>query len=111
MLKDISSDPAVAGEVRSVAELWAKAEKDGSNNPEVALGVKAILLSAKIGRARTDPYGQASLENISPDDKYFVIGIDKVVDTDVVTIWSKEVEVAPGENLVELTSTDIIYQE
>ena len=111
LLKDISSDPAVAGEVRSVAELWAKAEKDGSNNPEVALGVKAILLSAKIGRARTDPYGQASLENISPDDKYFVIGIDKDVDTDVVTIWSKEVAVAPGENLVELTSTDIIYQE
>jgi hypothetical protein len=111
LLKDISSDPAVAGEVRSVAELWAKAEKDGANNPEVALGVKSILLSAKVGRARTDPYGQASMENLSPDDKYFVIGIDKDVDTDVVTIWSKEVEVAPGENLVELTSTDIIYQE
>jgi hypothetical protein len=33
------------------------------------------------------------------------------VDTNVVTIWSKEVEVEPGENLVELTSTDVIYQE
>ena len=44
-------------------------------------------------------------------DKYYVIGIDKDVDTNVVTIWSKEVEVAPGENLVELTSTDVIYQE
>ena len=60
---------------------------------------------------RTDPYGRASLENLSPDDKYYVIGIDKDVDTNVVTIWSKEVEVAPGENLVELTSTDVIYQE
>ena len=97
--------------VRSVAELWAKAEKNGSQNPEIALGVKSILLSAKVGRARTDPYGQASLENLSPDDKYYVIGIDKDVDTNVVTIWSKEVEVAPGENLVELSSTDIIYQE
>ena len=111
MLKDLTKDPAVAGEVRSVAELWAKAEKNVSQNPEVALGVKSILLSAKVGRARTDPYGQASLENLSPDDKYYVIGIDKDVDTNVVTIWSKEVEVAPGENLVELTSTDVIYQE
>ena len=111
LLKDISADPVVAGEVRSVAELWAKAEKNVSQNPEVALGVKSILLSAKVGRTRTDPYGQASLENLSPDDKYFVIGIDKDVDTNVVTIWSKEVEVTPGENLVELTSTDVIYQE
>lgn len=111
LLKDLTKDPAVSGEVRSVAELWAKAEKNGSQNPEIALGVKSILLSAKVGRARTDPYGQASMENLSPDDKYFVIGIDKDIETDVVTIWSKEVEVAPGENLVELSSTDIIYQE
>ena len=111
LLKDMTKDPAIAGEVRSVAELWAKAEKNVSHNPEIALGVKSILLSAKVGRARTDPYGQASLENLSPDDKYYIIGIDKDVDTDVVTIWSKEVEVAPGENLVELSSTDIIYQE
>jgi len=111
LLTDLTNDPAVAGEVRSVAELWAKAEKNVSRNPEIALGVKSILLSAKVGRARTDPYGQASLENLSPDDKYYVIGIDKDVETNVVTIWSKEVEVEPGENLVELTSTDVIYQE
>jgi hypothetical protein len=111
LLKDMTQDPAIAGEVRSVAELWAKAEKNVSSNPEIALGVKSILLSAKVGRARTDPYGQASLENLSPDDKYYLIGIDKDIETDVVTIWSKEVEVSPGENLVELSSTDIIYQE
>ena len=89
LLKDLTKDPAIAGEVRSVAELWAKAEKDVSRNPEIALGVKSILLSAKVGRARTDPYGQASMENLSPDDKYYVIGIDKDIETDVVTIWSK----------------------
>ena len=111
LLKELNVGPAIAGEVRSVAELWAKAEKNVSHNPEIALGVKSILLSAKVGRARTDPYGQASLENLSPDDKYYVIGIDKDIETDVVTIWSKEVEVEPGENLVELSSTDIIYQE
>lgn len=111
LLKDFEMGSAVLGEVKSVAELWAKAEKNVSRNPEVALGVKSILLQAKVGRARTDPYGQASLENLSPDDQYFLIGIDKDVQTDVVTIWSKEVEVAPGENTVELTSTDVIYQE
>jgi hypothetical protein len=111
LLQDLSKDPLVAGEVRSVAEMWAKAEKNVSQNPEIALGVKSILLSAKVGRARTDPYGNASMENVSPDDKYFVIGIDKDVETNVVTIWSKEVDVEPGENLVELSSTDVIYQE
>ncbi|MDA8806033.1 hypothetical protein N9N55_02300 [Opitutales bacterium] len=111
LLKGIGSDPVVAGEVRSVAEMWAKAEKNVSQNPEIALGVKSILLSAKVGRARTDPYGNASMDNVSPDDKYFVIGIDKDVETNVVTIWSKEVDVEPGENLVELSSTDVIYQE
>ena len=111
LLKGIGSDPVVAGEVRSVAEMWAKAEKNLSQNPEIALGVKSILLSAKVGRARTDPYGNASMDNVSPDDKYFVIGIDKDVETNVVTIWSKEVDVEPGENLVELSSTDVIYQE
>ena len=70
-----------------------------------------MCIRDRVGRARTDPYGQASLKNLSPDDKYYVIGIDKDIETDVVTIWSKEVEVAPGENLVELSSTDIIYQE
>jgi len=111
LLKGIGSNPVVAGEVRSVAEMWAKAEKNVSQNPEIALGVKSILLSAKVGRARTDPYGNASMDNVSPDDKYFVIGIDKDVETNVVTIWSKEVDVEPGENLVELSSTDVIYQE
>ena len=111
LLKGIGNDPVVAGEVRSVAEMWAKAEKNVSQNPEIALGVKSILLSAKVGRARTDPYGNASMDNVSPDDKYFVIGIDKDVETNVVTIWSKEVDVEPGENLVELSSTDVIYQE
>ena len=111
LLKGIGSEPVVAGEVRSVAEMWAKSEKNVSQNPEIALGVKSILLSAKVGRARTDPYGNASMDNVSPDDKYFVIGIDKDVQTNVVTIWSKEVDVEPGENLVELSSTDVIYQE
>lgn len=111
LLKDLDAGSAIAGEVQSVAELWAKAEKNDSQNPEIALGVKSILLQAKVGRARTDPYGQASLENLPPDDQYFLIGIDKDILTNVVTIWSKQVEVAPGENLVELTSTDVIYQE
>jgi len=111
LLKDLNAGPFIAGEIKSVAELWAKAEKNIDQNPEIALGVKSILLQAKVGRARTDPFGKAALDNLPPEDKYFLIGIDKDDLTNVVTIWSKEVEVAPGENEVELTSTDIIYQE
>jgi len=111
LLKGLSTDSAIADEVQSVAEIWAKAEKNRHANPEVALSVKSILLQAKVGKALTDPFGHAALKNLPPDDKYFLIGIDKDPDTNVVTIWSKAVEVNPGENLVELSPKDVIYQD
>jgi hypothetical protein len=110
LLQNLEAGPAVAGELKSVAELWAKAEKNASQAPEVALGVKSILLQAKVSKARTDPYGEAALRGAQPDEKYYIIGIDKDVLSNVVTIWSKEVEVQPGENVVELSSNDVIYQ-
>jgi len=63
-----------------------------------------------VSKARTDPYGEAALGGAQPDEKYYIIGIDKDVLSNVVTIWSKEVEVRPGENVVELSSNDVIYQ-
>ena len=111
LLQNLEAGPAVEGELKSVAEIWAKAEKNASQAPEVALGVKSILLQAKVSKARTDPYGEAALRGVQPDEKYFLIGIDKDVQSNVVTIWSKEVAVQPGENLVELSSSDVIYQE
>lgn len=111
LLGELNIDRAVAGEVRSFAEIWANAEKDSQSNPEIALGVKSILLEAKVGKTRTDPFGKAELNGVSPDDQYYLIGIDKDISTGVVTIWSKNIEVAPGENMVELTSNDVIYQD
>lgn len=111
LLSDLNLNRALAGEVKSVAELWAHAEKDSSANPEIALGVKSILLQAKVGKARTDPFGKAELDDVSPNDGYFLIGIDKDDQTGVVTIWSKHIEVTPGENMVELTTNDVIYHE
>ena len=111
LFKGLSTDSAIADEVQSVAELWAEAEKNRHANPEVALSVKSILLQAKVSKALTDPFGHAALKNLPPDDKYFLIGIDKDPDTNVVTIWSKAVEVNPGENLVELSPNDVIYQD
>ena len=111
LLKDMDAEQALAGEVKSVAEIWAHAEKNLSTNPEIALGVKSILLQAKVGRTRTNADGLASLRDLPPDDKYFLIGIDKDEKTNVVTIWSKEVEVNPGDNVVELSSSDVIYQD
>tara|TARA_B100001093_G_scaffold18636_1_gene16920 strand:- start:2633 stop:3934 length:1302 start_codon:yes stop_codon:yes gene_type:complete len=109
LFKDLDAGELLAGEARSVAELWAKAEK--SSNPEVVFGVKSILLQAKVGKTRTDAFGLAALEDLAPDEKYFLIGIEKDDLTDVVTIWSKEIEVSPGENMIELSSNDVIYQE
>jgi len=111
LLKGLSSDSAIADEVQSVAEIWAKAEKNRHANPEVALSVKSILLQAKVSKALTDPFGHAALKNLPPDDKYYLIGIDNDPDTNVVTIWSKAVEVNPGENLVEISPNDVIYQD
>ncbi|MBT3637861.1 MAG: hypothetical protein HN531_13045 [Opitutae bacterium] len=111
LFKDMDVERALSGEIKSVAEIWAHAEKNLNTNPEVALGVKSILLQAKVGRARTNPFGEASLSDLPPDEKYFLIGIDKDENTNVVTIWSKEVEVNPGDNEVELSSSDVIYQD
>lgn len=111
LLQNLNAGSAVAGELKSVAEIWAKAEKNATLAPEVALGVKSIMLQAKVSKARTDPFGKAALRGVQPDEKYFLIGIDKDVQSNVVTIWSKEVDVQPGENLVELSSNDVIYQE
>lgn len=111
LLSDLNLDRAIAGEVESVAELWARAEKDSTANPEIALGVKSILLQAKVSKTRTDPFGKAEMDNVSPDDEYYLIGLDKDDRTGVVTIWSKHIEVSPGENIVELTSNDVIYHE
>ncbi len=111
LFKDMNVERALSGEIKSVAEIWAHAEKNLNSDPEIALGVKSILLQAKVGRARTDPFGEASLSDLPPDEKYFIIGIDKDENTNVVTIWSKEVEVNPGDNEVELSSNDVIYQD
>jgi hypothetical protein len=108
---DLNLERALAGEVKSVAELWANAEKGSAVNPEIALSVKSILLQAKVGKTRTDPFGEAELDDVSPDEDYFLIGIDKDDQTGVVTIWSKPIEVTPGENMVELTANDVIYHE
>ena len=109
LFKDLGAEQAIAGEVRSVAELWARAEK--SSDPEVIFGVKSILLQAKVGKTRTDAFGQAALSGIQPSDKYFLIGIEKDDLSNQVTIWSKEVQVNPGENMIELSANDVIYQE
>lgn len=109
LFKDLGAEQAIAGEVGSVAELWARAEK--SSDPEVIFGVKSILLQAKVGKTRTDAFGQAALSGIQPSDKYFLIGIEKDDLSNQVTIWSKEVQVNPGENMIELSANDVIYQE
>lgn len=111
LLSQLKLQDAVAGEVSTLIDLWGRAEKDKAAYPEIALGVKSILLEAKVRRTRTDPYGKAAVAGLSPDEKYFLIGVDKDLETDVVTIWSKEVKINPGENEVELTSKDVIFSK
>jgi len=111
LLSKLKLEDAVAGEVSTLIDLWGRAEKDKAAYPEIALGVKSILLEAKVRKTRTDPYGKAAVVGLSPDEKYFLIGVDKDLETEVVTIWSKEVHVNPGENEVELTAKDVIFRK
>ena len=111
LLSKLKLEDAVAGEVSTLIDLWGRAEKDKAAYPEIALGVKSILLEAKVRKTRTDPYGKAAVAGLSPDEKYFLIGVDKDLETEVVTIWSKEVHVNPGENEVELTAKDVIFRK
>ena len=50
LFKDMNFERALSGEIKSVAEIWAHAEKNLNTDPEIALGVKSILLQAKVGR-------------------------------------------------------------
>ena len=109
LFKDLGAEQVLAGEVNSVAEMWAKAEK--SSDPKIVYGIKSILLQAKVGKTRTDAFGQAAVQGIKPSDKYYLIGIEKDDVNNQITIWSKEVEVNPGENMIELSSNDVIYQD
>ena len=111
LLSELELEKAVAGEDSTLVDLWGRAEKNQAAYPEVVLGVKSILLQAKVRRTRTDPYGKAAVAGLSPDEKYYLIGIDKDVETSVVTIWSKEVRFSPGENEVELTAGDVIFRQ
>ena len=63
LLQGSYKDPAIAGEFVPLQNSGQR-QKRTVLKTEIA-GVKSILLSAKVGRARTDPYGQASMENLS----------------------------------------------
>ena len=43
--------------------------------------------------------------------KYNFIGIEKDDLKNEITIWSKQAKIESGENMVELTANDVIYQE
>ena len=47
LFKDMNFERALSGEIKSVAEIWAHAEKNLNTDPEIALGVKSILLRRK----------------------------------------------------------------
>ena len=94
---------ALSGEIKSVAKFGA--EKNLNTDPEIALGVKSILLQAKVGRA-DNPFGEASLNDLPPDEKYFIIGIIK---TKTLTSlpFGQGSRGNPGDNEVELSSSNI----
>jgi hypothetical protein len=47
---------------------------------------------------------------LKPDD-YYLIGIDKDDETGIVTIWSKRIAIGQGDNHVELSLQDIVWNK
>ncbi|MFP6854291.1 MAG: hypothetical protein VB980_00800 [Opitutales bacterium] len=103
--------PAAAKDVRQLIRLWAESEKRaGSQGVKLALDVKSVLIKAQVTKFDTDLKGEAEVAGLKPDD-YYLIGIDKDDQTGIVTIWSKPVAIGRGENRVELSLQDIVWNK
>jgi len=72
--------------------------------------VKSVLIKAQVGKVLTDFKGEAQVAGLKPDD-YYLIGIDKDDETGIVTIWSKSIAIARGENLVEVSARDVVWSK
>ena len=72
--------------------------------------MKSVLIKAQVGKVLTDVKGEAKVAGLKPDD-YYLIGIDKDDETGIVTIWSKSVAISRGENHVELSLQDIVWNK
>ena len=103
--------PSAANDVRQLIRLWAESEKRaGGKGVKLALNVKSVLIKAQVSKVLTDFKGEAELAGLKPDD-YYLIGIDKDDETGIVTIWSKPIAVGRGENLVELSLQDVVWNK
>ena len=103
--------PSAANDVRQLIRLWAESEKRaGGKGVKLALNVKSVLIKAQVSKVLTDFKGEAELAGLEPDD-YYLIGIDKDDETGIVTIWSKPIAVGRGENLVELSLQDVVWNK
>ena len=103
--------PAAAKDVRQLIRLWAESEKRaGGKGVKLALNVKSVLIKAQVSKVLTDFKGEAEVAGLKPDD-YYLIGIDKDDETGIVTIWSKPIVIGRGENRVELSLQDIVWNK
>ena len=103
--------PSAANDVRQLIRLWAESEKRaGGKGVKLALNVKSVLIKAQVSKVLTDFKGEAELAGLKPDD-YYLIGIDKDDETGIATIWSKPIAVGRGENLVELSLQDVVWNK
>jgi len=114
-LEDLLSEaipyPTAANDVRQLIRLWAESEKrSGPGGVKLALNVKSVLIKAQVGKVLTDFKGEAQVAGLKPDD-YYLIGIDKDDETGIVTIWSKSIAIARGENLVEVSARDVVWSK
>ncbi len=103
--------PSAANDVRQLIRLWAESEKRaGSKGVQLALDVKSVLIKAQVSKFDTDLKGEAEIAGLKPDD-YYLIGIDKDDQTGIVTIWSKPIAIGRGENRIELSLQDIVWNK
>ncbi|MFP6901787.1 MAG: hypothetical protein VCA36_12645 [Opitutales bacterium] len=103
--------PSAASDVRQLIRLWAESEKRaGGQGVKLALNVKSVLIKAQVSKVLTDFNGEAEVAGLKPDD-YYLIGIDKDDETGIVTIWSKRIAISRGDNHVELSLEDIVWNK
>ena len=109
VFQNLNEGEGFGDNLNGLAEFWANAEKNSDRDK--ILQIQSSLVRAKVGKARTNAFGQAVFSTTQSAGKYNFIGIEKDDLKNEITIWSKQAKIESGENMVELTANDVIYQE
>lgn len=99
--------PANEG-IGSYAEYWARSVQRGYRFPGAAASIRNALASQSMLRIKTNSLGEANIGNVKAG-RYFLVGASTLGQVGIV--WSKNIDLSNGTNIVTLDLRDAAWAE